>query len=246
MSSGTSSRAMNRACGAWLGYSLSRSPGRHEDRDERVDVEPVDEVVEDGLHRGELEVVGAVVDDEERIALRPVEARRQVDLHRLVAPQGLAVDLLLDEGARAGLGVVGDPVGHAVADGRAHRRRPHRAVRQARVERVVEALVVLALADLDLVLDPRPLGQHGRDGPEVGLADPLERQGIRQTDDAVAHPHLVDVAPVEEGRALALDDRAPVALDEAVDRRAVERQSLAEAVDGEAFHGAHATPTTET
>jgi len=71
--------------------------GGKEAADGRVDVGPGDGVVEDGLHRGELEVVGAVGTDEQRVALRPVEAGRQVDLHRLVAPQGLAVDLLLDE-----------------------------------------------------------------------------------------------------------------------------------------------------
>src|SRR6478672_512074 len=229
-----------------VGVLLEPVPGRHEDRDERVDVEPVDEVVEDGLHRRELEVVGAVVHDEQRVALRPVEAGRQVDLHRLVTPQGLAAELLLDEGAGAGLRVEGDPLGHAVADRRAHRRGPHRAVGQTGVERVVETLVVLPLADLDLVLDPGALGQHGRHGPEVGPPDPLERQRVRQTDDTVPHPHLVDVAAEEEGRPLALDDRAAVALEEAVDHRPVQRHPIAQQVDGETFHGAHAAPTTDT
>ena len=63
----------------------------------------------------------------------------------------------------------------------------------------------------------------------------LSGKRIGQADDAVAHPRLVDVAAVEEGRPLALDDGRAEAGDEAVDGRAVERHALAQPVDGEAL-----------
>ena len=84
-------------------------PRRDEDRHERVDVEAVDEVVEHRLHRREVEVVGAVVDDEQRIAQRPVEPSGQVDVEGC-SRRRPCCDALLDEGAGPRLRVEGHPV----------------------------------------------------------------------------------------------------------------------------------------
>ena len=115
-------------------------------------VEPVDQVVQHRLHRGIPEVVGAVVHHQQGVALRAVEARRQVEVHRLVPAQRLAPQDLLDHLARPRLRVGPHPVRHLVADGRADRARPHGAVGDPGVEGVVEPLVVLAAAQLELVL----------------------------------------------------------------------------------------------
>ena len=78
-------------------------------------------------------------------------------------------------------------------------------MRQPRVERVVELLVARATPDLDLVLDPRPLRQDRRRGPEVGPGSRFDER-VGQADDPVTHQHSIGLAAPEERRPLALDD----------------------------------------
>ena len=181
-------------------------PRWDEDRHERVDVEAVDEVVEDRLHCREVEVVAAVMDDEEGIAQRPVEPGRQVDVEALLASQRLAAQALLDERALPRLRVEPHPVRHLIPEARADRRGTERAVGEPRVERVVELLVPRATPDLDLVLDPRPLRQDRRHRPEIGSRDPLHRERIGQTDDTVTHLGPIGLAAPDERRPFTFDD----------------------------------------
>ncbi len=81
--------------------------------------------------------------------------------------------------AGTGVGVGLGPVRRDVAVREAHRRRADRAVGQLRVERVVPALDVLAAADLDLVVDPRPRGQLQHQVPQVGAPQPAQRHPVR-------------------------------------------------------------------
>jgi hypothetical protein len=64
--------------------------GRHERGDEWGDLAPVDEVVEDGLGRGVVQVVVAVVDDEQRIAAKQAEPCGPVEPKPLLPAKCLA------------------------------------------------------------------------------------------------------------------------------------------------------------
>ena len=79
---GTSSSVTKRECAVELAYSVSRSCGLQERDDGLGDVEPVDEVVEDGLHRGVLQEVAAVVHEQQRVRRGAPEPGRQVHRHR--------------------------------------------------------------------------------------------------------------------------------------------------------------------
>ena len=140
-------------------------------------------------------------------------------MERHLPAQRLAGDHLLDDLAGPGLRVRQAPVGHLVARRREHRARSERTVGELRVERVVDVLLaVLAADDLELVLHPGALGELRGDVPQVGVADPPQRQRVGQADHPVPDQHLVGLAAPQERRPGALDDRSAVPLQEPVDR----------------------------
>ena len=162
---------MNRACGAWLGYSLSRSRGGTKATTMGATSRRWMRLSSTVLIAAKFEVVGAVVHDEQRVAHGPVcsaPAGRGERAARDAAPCCAGRPRPARPGRASGSWC--DPLGHVVAHGGADRARPHGPVRHPGVERVVEPLVVLAPPDLELVLDPRPLGQHRRRRPQVGVA----------------------------------------------------------------------------
>ena len=78
-------------------------------------------------------------------------------------------------------------------------------------------LDVLAAAHLELVVHPRARGQLQDDVPQVGAAEPAQRQPVGQPDDAVHEVHGVGVAAPQERAPVALHDRHLVAGQEPVD-----------------------------
>ena len=80
----------------------------------------MDQVVEDQRHRPVGQVVASVVDEHQGIAVRPVEAGRQVDGH-LAVPAEPGVDpLILERSGGSSLVDLGE-VGDLVAKAPAHR-----------------------------------------------------------------------------------------------------------------------------
>ena len=200
-------------------YSLSRSLRVEERHDGLGHVEPVDQVVQDGLRSGVLEEVRAVVHDQQRVRRGAPEAGRQVDRDWAVAPQRPAPHRQLHELAGAGVGVGHRPLGRLVARAEADRRGADRAVGELLVERVVEALDVVAAPELDLVVDPGALRQLEHEVPQVGVPQTAQREALGQPDDPLHDVHLVGLAAEQERAAAALDDGDLVPGEEAVDRR---------------------------
>jgi hypothetical protein len=114
----------------------------------------VDQVVQDGLHRGVLQEVPAVVHHQQRVQRGRPETRGEVERHVRVAAERPTAQRQLSQLSRPGVGIREHPVGRLVAGSEGQRRRTHRSVRPLLVEGVVEALVVVTASDLDLVLDP--------------------------------------------------------------------------------------------
>jgi len=119
-------------------------------------------------------------------------------------------------------------------------------VRETAVQRVVDDLALLAVRHFQLVLDPGALGQFHHDIPQVGAAQPAQRDAPGQPEDPVDEADLIGLTPVQERAAGALDDRCLVPSQETVDDIRLKRPALPEPVDGElaadrrAAHRGHA------
>jgi hypothetical protein len=105
-------------------------------------------------------------------------------------------------------------------------------VRETGVQRVIDALALLAARDLKLVLDPRAVGQLQDDVPQVGAAQPPQRHALGQPKDLVHQVDLAGLAPVEEGAPGALDNRYLLPREEAVNDGRLDGPALPEPVDG--------------
>jgi hypothetical protein len=106
-------------------------------------------------------------------------------------------------------------------------------VRDPGVQRVVEALLTVASPHLDLVLDPRTVGQVEHEIPQVGSPQPAHRHPVGQPDDALHEEYLVGVATVEERASWTFDDGYLVPRKKSIYDRSVDRRPLLEPVDGE-------------
>src|SRR5260221_11185660 len=117
--------------------------------------------------------------------------------------------------------------------GVADRGAAERGVRETAVQRVVDPLALPVVRHLQLVLDPGAFGQFHDDVPQVGAAQPPQRNELGQPEDPVDEANLVDLAAVEECAAGALDDGYLVSRQETIDDCRIKWPALPEPVDGE-------------
>jgi hypothetical protein len=101
-----------------LGQPLAGIAERH---DRLGDIEAVDEVIEHRVRRCVLQVIAAVVDDQQRVARRAPEPGRKIERHLGVAAQRSAWHRELDQRAMPGLRIRSRPVGHLVSVREANR-----------------------------------------------------------------------------------------------------------------------------
>ena len=176
-------------------------------RDQRRNLEPVDQVVEHRLQVCVAQVVVAVVDDQQRIAPVAAEAGRHIDGDVAIVAERRARHRDLVDDARARRRVRDRPlrphVAHALRDGIG----AERIGRLHRVERIEDPLLLAVPHDLELVLDARVFRQLDPEHPQVPVANPLERLARRQAVDPAAQVHLVRGAVVDERHAAGIDDR---------------------------------------
>src|SRR5690348_9599068 len=206
-------------------------PRVHEGRDELGHVQPVDEVVQHRLRGRVLQVVTAVVHDQQRIPPGPPEPGGQVERHLRVPSQRPARHRELSQRPGPRLGIGPRPVRDLVPARVADRRAAHRAVRDPRVQRIVEALPVVAADHLQLVLDPGPVRQLEHRVPQVGAAEPAQRQVVGQPERAVHDEHRVGLAAEQERAPRALHDRDLVPGQEPVDGDRQQRPPVPQPVD---------------
>src|SRR5438093_878927 len=120
-----------------------------------------------------MEVVVAIVDDEERVAPGPAVARGHVE-RDAAAAEYLAVEPDLVEGAGPRLGIGLDALGGGVAGSVGDRVGAKRIAGAVGVERVLDPFAAPSAHDLELVLDARTGRDLEGEVPQVGAGELLQ------------------------------------------------------------------------
>ena len=179
----------------------------------------VHEVVEHGLQRRVVQVVAAVVDDEQGVATLGIriEARREVQRDAGCPAERRAHNRVVLERSLGRLGVGPGPLGDGIAVGLAHRVPAKGVVRPLGVERVLDQPDAAVLGHLELVLDPRAARQLESEDPQIRAGEPFEAEVGRQPDPPVAQVHGIGRASVDEHAGVVGHDRQLAPGDEGFD-----------------------------
>ncbi len=194
-----------------LAQAIARVREHH---DHVRDFEPVDQVVEHVLHARVVQVVLAVVHDEQRVQARLAESRRQVDVPVLLVPERAAVELDRLEASLARERVVLGPLGDRVALAVHDRVRAERIARAVGVERVLDPVARALPDDLELVLDARLGRDLEHEIPEVRVRNARADVAGFEAVDPVTHVDRVGLAAEHERAAAAFDERELVSREE--------------------------------